>query len=370
MNLLERYLLPPGDIEIFRKEFTHGRCLYYSFCGNELNKSNEHIFNSSWGGIITADDIICAACNNGFSSTLDTSFDDYAKRIINARGMITERKKRTPAINLEGNAKLAPYAQLVPRNRTIAPDITKPAHEIIDTPITMQYRSTIHTCLCALAYFQPELVRNAIFDSSKHFAYTGENNLRNFARDATVLEADRLQFYMMEFNHVVILSEEWLAEEMIITINETYGLGIRARLRSFVVDRGLPKFIEIHDTHIDGEFVRKEIETFGKWRRALAPTYKFQKFMKNLESNELLLSWDDLKNIKGEFIAMLMNTLPYYSDREIQTLEVLDSIQSFGIAQLLEEYSEKKLDDKFWKIMKEIWSQTASKIVPTIKFLN
>ena len=208
------------------------------YCDNPLPAtSEEHIFNSSWGGSYKDKNLICYKCNSSFSNSVDTAFAVYVRAVMNSWAFKGERPKEVPKIVLENEYFLDQGAKLklkqpliedeiLPDGRikshltfnskshakrwiegdgmstwlgrppsaeeqeqlkkTIIeaqPDITDAKPQLISTQLNLreQYRSTAHTILKCLGFFLPEWVQGDLTKPIREFARYDKGDWRTFA---------------------------------------------------------------------------------------------------------------------------------------------------------------------------------------------
>jgi hypothetical protein len=350
-------------------------CLYQNFCTETLEgATEEHIFNSSWNGIMGVRDIIGQGCNNEFSSTLDTSFDPFVVRIKNARGLITERKSNPPPVQLVGGAKLRIHAQLSTTGSTHSDSFDAISNDDFDFDLKMQYRSTGHTCLKALAYYDPKLARSSIFDKTKSFIKNGDGDLNEFAIESTVHETflpTRGQSLRGEFNHVVlyfskrlnkvigmftllgvvkrtiVLSDEWDKDECVITVGESVNKGISSRCWLFpVIDEGLPTIMEVSGLPDENSFKESERVVLKQYVASMSLSYKLTRHLAKLDRDKTLLTGKELEVIKKYAIELYSAAL----DRTGNTVseeEIKKKVENSDLNSLLTEYNGKLMDVPF-----------------------
>ncbi|MEC4895619.1 MAG: HNH endonuclease [Oscillatoria sp. PMC 1051.18] len=188
-------------------------------------KSQEHIFNSCWGGSHKTSKLICDQCNSAFSD-IDSALSLYIKSIMNAAMFKGERHKEIPKIELEGdyffeaggklklkkprvekrsqpngtetilysfNSKSEAsryYNDLGLAKEEIRQLISEAKPEKEDPGLQLagvtiepkkQYRSAAHTILKCLRYHLPDKVSHSLTNSVRDFARYDKENYERFA---------------------------------------------------------------------------------------------------------------------------------------------------------------------------------------------
>jgi hypothetical protein len=359
------------------KSYEGTDCLYIKYCSGSLPAtSDEHIFNLSWGGVKKRDDIICSKCNNDFSSTIDNGFDPFVIRTKVARGLITEGKKNLPAVNLGSGTKLRAYGLLATPGSTHSDVYEEISHDNFEYDLKMQYRSSAHTCLKALATYDPKLARTPIFDRVKNFIYNGIGEVTDFGVLADVNEAflpTKRQFIAGEFNHVVlyfskrlntaigvfhllggtkqavIISNQWAADESILTVGEFVNQELSIRKWDFpVVDEGMPTIMEI--ARIDDEQkVKNDLrDDLKKYLLMTMPSYRVTKYFEKLDKDQTVLGKREIDTLKVMINDLLGATLQR-TGNEVSQDQLEQSIENIGINALLKEYEGCYMDFQFSK---------------------
>ena len=350
-------------------------CIYQAICGENLdNATEEHIFNSSWNGRVGVHDIIGAKCNNEFSSSLDTSFDPMVTRIKNVRGLITERKNNAPPVYLPEGKKLRVHAELSTPGATHSDSFDAISNDEFDFDLKMQYRSTAHTCLKALAYYTPELARSAIFRVLKEFIKNGVGNLDEFAVEAEVNDTflpTKGQFLRGESNHIVlyfskrlnkvigvftllgvvrrsiILANEWNKDEFVITVAESEDKGISSRCWFFPdINNGLPSIININSLPDETTFKESELVIIKKFVGAMSLSYKQTKYLEKLDNDKILLTCKELDSIKRKAIELCCGSLDRTGNSFFDE-QITQRAEGSELNSLLEEYKGKFMDRAF-----------------------
>lgn len=214
-------------------------CLY---CPAPLpSTSEEHVFNSAWGGHAKSKWLICDACNAAFSHRVDTALLVVVRHVMNGFSIKGKRHKEPPSIPMDGGYVLRPYGRLETPTRVeaeldesgriavtgSAPDrptalratieaaeraagrpLTQEEHahlkaQIKKAPVTSVqvgtlsalttldfiggYQSAVHTALKVLSALEPETARSALYEGARQFARHGRGEWDEYAVTLTPL---------------------------------------------------------------------------------------------------------------------------------------------------------------------------------------
>ena len=360
-------------------------CIYFQTCNGELGNKGEHIFNSAWGWGAQENDIICPECNGDFSSTIDTSFGPFIQRIKNVKSLVTGRQKNPPRVDLPDGRVLGKHAQLKTSGATHIDTFEAGIDDDFDYDLTLQYRSTAHTCLKALAYFTPKLARDSIFDKVKTFIKNGPDDLKAFAIETDVngiFLPTKGQFLRKDFNHVilyfskrlnkvvgvfhllgvikrsVILSKEWYGDEMVIIVDEHVGNEIRGRVWELrYIDENMPSIIDIQQLSDEVTFKEDEKYKFKQWRASTDLSTRLTRYIGELANTESVLSEPELMQIKKQALDV-WSAILYRTENDVSDSELAIAAERFGLNSLLEESIGKHMSIGFAQTLTSIGEKT------------
>ena len=393
INKLTNYC--SNSAQLHSKAYSGSDCIYHKICNGKLGTEKEHIFNSAWGGTEKTPFIVCDKCNNFFSGNLDESFKPFVLRITNTRGLATRRKGDPPPVHLKDGSKLRVHGQLSTKDATHIDSFEAGLKDDFDYDLKLQYRSTAHTCLKALAHYDPSLARAEIFNAVKTFVRNGDGDLRDFAINTIVNDTflpTRNQFFRGEINHVVlyfsqrlnkvigvfhllgvvkrsvILSNEWKNTECVITVGERTEKEIGARFWEFsVIDAGMPSIIEI--TTEEEDFKAEEKLKFQQWRWALNLSYKLMRHFEKLDKDKTLLNKEEIKKIKKYAMEFWSASL-YRTGNDIPEEEIEKAAEKNGLTLLLADYYEKYMSPVFSAKLATIGENVLTSFDPRLKNMS
>lgn len=312
--------------------------------------------------------------------------------------MVTERNSEPPTLQSIEGVRFEPYAIPVVPNEAHEGELRYT--EDIEFSPSLQYRSAAHTCLKALGYFQPVIVRNKIFDPVKAFIYKGEGSFHDFAVITDEIEEllpTKKQFFIRQTNHMmiyfskrldkvigifrllgvvkrsIILSNEWRGEEGVLIVYEDYRATqpkIENRYREFVVDAGLPEFVTVDDKQIDESFFKEEILYIQKYAFALGPTYWFSDYLKQLEESDTHLTHEVLTEVVNRACAFIATLLERVENVSGNIQDVRSALAENGMSELIAEYEGNKIDIGFHKRLQEVMQNATLVIYPDMRFLE
>lgn len=349
-------------------------CIYIQICKRTLGTKREHIFNSAWGGRTKENDIICPKCNEDFSSDIDKSFGPIVQRIKNVKALVVDDQNNPPRVDLPDGRELGKFAQLKTLGATHVDSFEAGIDDDFDYDLSLQYRSTAHTCLKALAYFTPQLVRENIFDQIKTFVKNGSDELETFAIDTDVNDAflpTKGQFIRGDFNHVilyfskrlnkvigvfhllgvikrsVILSNEWQGHEMIIIVDERLENEIRGRIWEIDrIDENMPSIMEIRQISDEVAFKENEKHWFKQWRAATDLSIRLTKHLEKLDKAQTALSESELNKVK-KYTIDFWSAILHRTGNDVPDSELEVVAEQFGLNVLLEESRDKYMTVDF-----------------------